>query len=134
VHSLLDIESVGQKIPRKPFEDKESVIDHEGRQVHNQQAWERYIAAERQELEQRRSGHLARLLGNAMPGESQEELEQIALEDKRRAEAGLVELRRGEEVWHMHIDELTSEDRAARVEAEGAQIDWIAERQRRRLS
>jgi hypothetical protein len=34
----------------------------------------------------------------------------------------------------MHIDELTSEDRAARVEAEGAQIDWIAERQRRRLS
>ena len=73
------------------------------------------------------------MLGEAMPGESQEELEQIALEDKRRAEAGLVELRRGEEVWYVHIDELTSEDRAARVEAEGARIDWITERQRRRL-
>jgi hypothetical protein len=73
------------------------------------------------------------LLGNAMPGESQEELEQIALDDKLKAEAGLVELRRGEEVWYKHIDELTPEDRAARVEAEGAQIDWITERQRKRL-
>jgi hypothetical protein len=116
------------------LEDKGSIINDEGHEAHNQQAWERYIAAERQELEQRRSGHLARLLGDAMPGESQEELEQMALEDKHRAEEGLVELRRGEEVWYKHIDELTSEDRAARVEAEGVRIDWITERQRKRLS
>ena len=37
-------------------------------------AWDRYMAAERQELEHRLSAHLAKPLGEALPGESPEGL------------------------------------------------------------
>ena len=56
------------------------------------------MEVERRELEQRRNGQLGRAIGRALPGESQEELERIAEEDRRKAEEGLVELRRGDEV------------------------------------
>jgi hypothetical protein len=102
------------------------------REPRDEAAWERYMEAERLELEHRRSGHLARLLGEPLPDETPEELARMAFEDQRRAEEGLVELRRGEEVWYKHIDHLAPEDRPARIEAEGARIEWITERQRRR--
>lgn len=54
------------------------------------------------------------------PDESQEELDRIAKEDQRRALEGPVELRTGDEVWYKHIDELTREDRPARIELENA--------------
>jgi hypothetical protein len=46
------------------------------------------------ELEQRKKGQLRR----ALSGESQEEMDRIAEEDQRRAQAGLVDLRSGEEI------------------------------------
>ena len=97
----------------------------------HQRLWEQYMEVERQELEQRKSGQLARALGHALPGESQEELDRIAEKDRQRAEAGLVELRSGDEVWYKHIDELTREDRPARIESENARAAWIAERLKR---
>jgi hypothetical protein len=80
-----------------------------------------------------RIGHLARLPGGPLPGESAEELQLLAAEDQRRADEGLVELRspRGE-VSYKHIDELTPEDRQARAEAERVLMSWIIERQRGR--
>jgi hypothetical protein len=97
------------------------------------EAWERFIAAERRHLDDRRTGHLARLLDGPLPGESAEELRLLAWEDQRRAEEGLVELRSaGGEVSYKHIDELTLEDRQARAEAERAQMNRMMERQQRR--
>jgi hypothetical protein len=42
-----------------------------------------------------------------------------------------VELRRGYEVWYKHIDELTRDDRPARIESENTRAAWIQERLRR---
>ena len=89
-----------------------------------QDLWEKYMEVERRELEQRRNGQL----GRALPGESQEELDRIAEEDQRRAQDGLVELRSGDEVSYKHIDQLTRDDRPARLESENARAAWIRER------
>ena len=96
-----------------------------------QALWERYLEVERRELEDRKNGELAKVLGEALPGESREELDRMAAEDRQRAEKDLVELRRGDEVWFKHIDELTREDRQARIEAQRRRIDWIQERLRK---
>jgi hypothetical protein len=97
----------------------------------HQDLWEQYMEVERRELEQRRNGQLGRALGRALPGESQEELKRIAEDDRLKAEEGLVELRSGDEVWYKHIDEITRDDRPARIESENARAAWIQERLRR---
>lgn len=96
-----------------------------------QALWDRYMEVERRELEDRKNGELAKALGEALPGESQQELDQLAADDRQRAERDLVELRRGDEVWFKHIDELTREDRQARIEAQRHRIDWVQERLRK---
>ena len=108
-------------------------MDEQQRCEAHSEAWESYIAAERRELELRREGHLAKLLGRPLLNESSEELRRRAEEDQLRAEEGLVELMdESGQLTHKHIDELAPEDRLARVRAEGAPIKWIAERQTRR--
>jgi hypothetical protein len=105
-------------------------MGEESRKTH-QELWEQYMEVERRELEQRRNGQLGRALGRALPGEAQEELQRLAEDDQRKAERGLVELRSGNEVWFKHIDEITREDRPARIESENARAAWIQERLRR---
>lgn len=90
--------------------------------------WERYMQIERRELEDRKNGELERVLGSALPGESQEEIDRIAREDREKAEAGLVGLRDGEEFWYKHIDELTPDDQQARIEAQQRRLAWVGER------
>jgi len=97
----------------------------------HQELWEQYMQIERRELEQRRNGQLGRAIGRALPGESHEELEQIAEENRRNAERGLVELRSGDEVSYKHTDETTRDDRPARIESENARAAWTQERLRR---
>lgn len=94
----------------------------------SEEAWERFLAAERSMLEQRRRGSLAQALGGPLPGESPEELRWLDIEDRHLAEEGLVELRSGDEAWFKHVDDLTLEDRPARIEAEGARRAWLMER------
>jgi hypothetical protein len=109
-------------------------MDEHGPQqeAHNQEAWESYIAAERRELQMRREGHLAKILGPALPDESPEELKRLAEEDRLRAEEGLVELMdESGQITYKHIDELAPEDQQARTRAEGKRIEWITERQGR---
>src|SRR5215213_10522233 len=99
-----------------------------------EQAWERYMQAERKDLRARRAGLLARLLGSPLPEESLDDVARVAEEDRLRAEAGLVELRdpHGEGVTYKPLEELTREDRPARVAAEGARASWLKERHERR--
>jgi hypothetical protein len=99
---------------------------------YDQEAWEWYIEAERQDVEWRRNGSLARAIGNPLPDESATELERIAQEDQQRAEQGLVELRSGDRVWYKHLDELLPKDRIHRAEAEMARIDWLQARMNQR--
>jgi len=68
---------------------------------------------------------LRRAIGRVLEGESREEMERIAKEDERMARAGLVKLKRGERVFYKHIDDLTPEDRRARIAAERDTIVWL---------
>ena len=83
---------------------------------------------ERKELQDRKDGELAKVLGAAMAGESQEELDRLAREDRQKAEEGLVELREEEHSYYKHIDELTREDRPARIEAQRHRLQWVGQR------
>jgi hypothetical protein len=95
--------------------------------------WKRFLKREKRWLEARRGGQLAKTLARALPAESQEEIDRIALEDRRWAEKRLVELRSAEgQLFHKHIDDLLPKDRRARIRAELAHIEWLPERQQRR--
>jgi hypothetical protein len=96
-------------------------------------SWEKFLKTERRLQEARKNGQIAKALAWRLPGEPQEELDQIASEDRRRAEEGLVELRSEEgELSYKHIEELSPEDRVDRIRAELARIEWLLERQGRR--
>jgi hypothetical protein len=97
-----------------------------------QVGWEEFLETERRALEDRKGGQLARVLGRALPGESQEELDRLAFKDQRRAEEGLVELLQEGQPFYKHIDELTSEDRMGRIRAERARTLWLEAREQNR--
>ncbi len=91
--------------------------------------WEQFLEAERRALQERKGGQLARTLDKALPGESQEELDELTQEDRGRADEGLVEVLREGEKLFKHIDELTPEDVQGRIRAERARRLWIQARQ-----
>jgi hypothetical protein len=97
--------------------------------VHHGEAWERFLEVELRELEMRKEGHLAKLLGDPLPGESPEELERLAEDDRLRALKGLVALKtESGEIVYRPLEDLTPQDRMRRMRAEGERIDWIVGR------
>ena len=90
--------------------------------------WERFMQAELRELELRKGGQLARLLGEPLPGEPPAALERLASEDQRQAEEGLVALMSGGKVSYKHVDELCPEDMPARIAANRLRETWLKER------
>jgi len=102
-------------------------------EVHNEEAWERYLEAEKRELEMRQEGHLARILDGPLPDESPKELARLAEVDRLKAQEGLVELKsENGEIVYKPFDDLTPQDRSARIRAEGERVAWIVERQKKR--
>jgi hypothetical protein len=89
------------------------------------EAWEKHMRLERELLVQRRDGKLAKAIGKALSGESPQDLEQMAREDRSKAEEGLVSLLWGGQLSYKHIDELTPENLLARLEAEREQVNWL---------
>ena len=87
------------------------------------------MQAELRELELRKGGELARLLGKPLPGEPPTTLERLALEDQRQAEEGLVALIGKGKVSYKHINELCPEDMPARIAAIRTRTTWLKERQ-----
>ena len=94
--------------------------------------FDEFMEMERGRLQEHASGKLAEAIGHALPGESQQELDRKAAEDQRLAQEGLVRLKVGEEISYKHIDELTREDRQARLAAEREEVDWLMGRIRLR--
>jgi hypothetical protein len=92
-------------------------------------AWKSFMQAELRGLEQRKDGQLARLLGEALPGEPPATLQRLASEDRRQAEAGLVALMRNGEVFYKHVERLSEEDMPARIAANRLRTTWLKERQ-----
>jgi hypothetical protein len=94
-----------------------------------QAAWERFMHAELRELELRKGGQLARLLGEPLPGEPPAALEGLASADQRQAEEGLVALMSGGKVSYKHVAQLSEKDMPARIAANRARTTWLKERQ-----
>jgi hypothetical protein len=92
-------------------------------------AWEHFMQAEWRELELRKGGQLARLLGEPLPGEPPAALERLASEDQKQAEEGLVALMGKGKVSYKHLDELCPEDMPARGAANRLRTTWLKERQ-----
>jgi hypothetical protein len=91
-------------------------------------AWESFMRKERRELELRKGGQLAELLGEALAGESQEALRRLAREDQRQAEEGLVALASNGKTHYKLVEELTEGDMGARIAADRLRETWLKER------
>ena len=92
-------------------------------------AWERFMQEELRELELRKGGQLAKLLGEPLPEEPPAALERLALEDQRQAERGLVALMSMGKMTYKHVEELSEKDMPARIAANRLRTTWLKERQ-----
>lgn len=92
------------------------------------EAWEHHMRLERKLLAQRRDGKLAKAIGKALPGKDPRDLDQMAREDRSKAEKGLVSMLWGGQLSYKHIDKLTPENLLARLEAEREQVNWLVGR------
>jgi hypothetical protein len=91
-------------------------------------AWEQFMQEELRELEKRKAGQLAELLGEALPGEPPAALRRLADEDTRQAQGGLVALMSMGKVSYKPLDELSPNDMAARIAANRLRMTWLKER------
>jgi DNA-binding NarL/FixJ family response regulator len=92
-------------------------------------AWTLFLQSEMRELELRKDGQLASLLGEPLPGEMPATLERLVSQDQRQAEEGLVALMSGGRVSYKHLDDLTRKDRPARIAANRSRTTWLKENQ-----
>ena len=91
-------------------------------------AWESFMRRERRELELRKDGQLAELLGEALAGESPAALRRLALEDQKQAEERLVALTSNGKTYYKVVEELTEGDMGARMAADRLREAWLKER------
>jgi hypothetical protein len=91
-------------------------------------AWESFMRKERLELELRKDGQLAGLLGEALAGETPAALRRLALEDQRQAQEGLVALTSNGKTYYKLVEELTEGDMGARIAADRLREAWLKER------
>jgi DNA-binding TFAR19-related protein (PDSD5 family) len=92
-------------------------------------AWESFMRKEQRELELRKDGQLAALLGEALAGETPAALRRLALEDQRQAEERLVALTSNGKVYYKLVEDLTEGDMGARIAADRLREAWLKERQ-----
>src|SRR5215211_5829207 len=91
-------------------------------------AWESFMRRERREIELRKEGQLAELLGEALAGETPAALQRLAREDQRQAEEGLVALTSSGKTYYKLVEELTEGDMGARIAADRLREAWLKER------
>jgi len=103
-------------------------LQEEERSRARKAAWESFMRKERRELELRKDGQLAELLGEALAGESPAALRRLAREDQRQAEEGLVALTSNGKMYYKLVEELTEADMAARIAADRLREAWLKER------
>src|SRR5215210_2980297 len=128
-----------QDLPRKRAKERRQTRQEERRLARQQErsqarlvAWKEFMQAERRELELRKSGQLARLLGEPLPGEPRAEMLRLVSEDRNQAEEGLVALMSDGEVFYKHLEELSEGDVSARIAAISSRTAWLKERQEER--
>jgi hypothetical protein len=91
-------------------------------------AWKHFVQTEQRQLQLRKDGQLAKLLGEPLPGELPAILQRLASEDRIQAERGLVALTSGGKTFYKAIDDLDPEDMPARIAANRLRTTWLKER------
>ena len=117
-----------EDLPQKRAKERKRARKEELKRAQQDADWELFMQAELRELELRKDGQLARLLGEPLPGESPAALRRLASEDQRQAEAGLVALMSSGKVSYKRVDELSPEDHAARIAVNRARTTWLKDR------
>ena len=127
-----------EDLPRKRAKERSRARQKERSRVREEEhrraqlaSWKAFMQAERRELELRKDGQLARLLGAPLPGEPPAAVLRLASEDRRQAEEGLVALMSSGKVFYKHLEELSEGDMPARVAANRLRTTWLKERQDR---
>jgi hypothetical protein len=87
------------------------------------------MQAERRELELRKDGQLAMLLGEPLLGEPPAAVLRLASEDRRQAEEGIIALMSSGKVSYKHVEELSEGDMPARAAANRLRTTWLKDRQ-----
>ncbi len=118
-----------ENLVRERVRERKQERAEEQKRAEQAAAWEQFMQAERRELQLRKEGQLAGLLGEPLPGESPAALRRLAFEDRRQAEEGLVALMRGGKVSYKPLGELCPEEMPARVAANRLRETWLKERQ-----
>lgn len=90
--------------------------------------WNEFTRTERRDLKLRKDGQLARMLGKPLPGEPPALLRQLAEDDRRQAEGGMVALMSGGKTVYKNIGDLSPEDMPARIAANRLRVTWLKER------
>ena len=114
-----------EDLQQKRAEERKRARQEEHKRAQQDAAWALFIQAERRELELRKDGQLARLLGKPLTGEPPAALRRLASEDRRQAEEGLVALMSNGKVSYKHLDKLSPEDCPARIAANRARTTWL---------
>jgi hypothetical protein len=91
-------------------------------------AWKHFVRTEQRQLQLRKDGQLAKLLGEPLPGELPAILQRLSSEDRAQAERGLVALMRGGKTFFKALDDLEPEDMPARIAANRLRTTWLKER------
>jgi hypothetical protein len=128
-----------EDLSQKRAEQRRRARREERRQAQQEQrsqarlaAWKEFMQEERQELELRKGGQLARLLGEPLSGEPPAMVLRLASEDRNQAEEGLVALMSDGEVFYKHLEDLSEGDVPARIAAISSRTAWLKERQEER--
>jgi hypothetical protein len=100
----------------------------ERKQAEDAATWKHFVRNEHRQLQLRKEGQLARLLGAPLPGELPALLEKLASDDQRQAERGLVALMSGGKTWYKRVEDLEPEDMPARIAANRLRTTWLKER------
>jgi hypothetical protein len=108
--------------------EERSRLREEERSRARKAAWESFMRKERREVELRKNGQLAELLGEELAGEPPAALRRLAREDQRQAEEGLVALTSNGKTFYKLVEELTEGDMPARIAAARLREAWLKER------
>jgi hypothetical protein len=124
-----------ENLPQKRYEERQRARQEERQRARQQEcreaqlaAWKLFMQTELRELELRKDGQLARLLGEPLPGESPAVLQRLASEDQRQAEEGLVALMSNGKVLYKHVEGLCEKDMPARIAANRLRTTWLKDR------
>ena len=108
--------------------------DEKRKQEEQTAVWDQFTQTERRELELRKDGQLARLLGEPLPGELPATLQRLAAKDQSQAERGLIALMSGGKTSYKYIVDLCPKDMPARIAANRLRATWLKERRDRWLA